>query len=73
MIGTEDAPYTFEYDEYYKILPAINKWSEDPKRIRNGKKVTEKFSYTSDSNTEWMGQDELAAWLTLNKFKFGKI
>ena len=30
MIGLEDTPHTFEYDEYYKILPAIHNWSSDP-------------------------------------------
>ena len=33
MIGVEDAPYTYEYDDYFKILPAIHGWSEDKKRI----------------------------------------
>jgi len=73
MIGTEDAPHTFEYDGYYKILPAINKWSEDSARISNGKKVSEKFSYTSDKNKEWMSKDELAEWITANKNKIGLI
>ena len=26
MIGTEDASYTYEYSEYYKILPQIHEW-----------------------------------------------
>ena len=29
MIGTEDAPHTYEYEGYFKILPAINEWSTD--------------------------------------------
>jgi UDP-N-acetylglucosamine 4,6-dehydratase len=33
MIGQEDAPYTYEYENHFKILPAINGWSKDPKRI----------------------------------------
>ena len=37
MIGIEDAPYTYEYSGYYKILPSINNWSLDPYRINNGK------------------------------------
>ncbi len=73
MIGTEDAAHTFEYDDYFKILPAINKWSEDPARIGDGKKVPERFSYTSNNNTEWMGQTELAKWIDANKNKIGKI
>ena len=38
MIGLEDAPYTYEYDDYYKILPSINSWSKCSKRIGKGKK-----------------------------------
>ena len=66
MIGSEDAPYTYEYDEYYKILPAINNWSSDPKRINKGKKVNKDFMYTSDNNSEWMSREELRAWIDLN-------
>ncbi len=29
MIGAEDAQYTYEYAEHYKILPAIHNWSAD--------------------------------------------
>ena len=39
MIGIEDAPYTYEYDSYFKILPAINNWSNDLSRINKGKKI----------------------------------
>jgi len=38
MIGPEDCLYTYEYDKYYKILPSINEWNLDKKRIKNGKK-----------------------------------
>lgn len=73
MIGIEDAAHTYEYDGYYKILPAINNWSSDSKRIGQGKKVPEGFAYTSDNNTEWMGTDELAKWISANQHKIGKI
>jgi len=63
MIGSEDAPYTYEYDEYYKILPAINNWSSDPERINEGKKVKKDFMYTSNDNSEWMSREELRAWI----------
>ena len=39
MIGIEDAPHTFEYEEHFKILPAIHNWSKDLNRIKNGKAV----------------------------------
>ena len=34
MIGIEDAPHTFEYEEHFKILPAIHNWSKDSNRIK---------------------------------------
>ena len=72
MIGIEDAPHTYAYDGYFKILPAINDWSKDPARIGIGKKVADDFSYTSDSNTEWMSQDNLKTWIDANSSKIAK-
>ncbi|MCH8466826.1 MAG: UDP-N-acetylglucosamine 4,6-dehydratase (inverting) [Roseinatronobacter sp.] len=73
MIGIEDAPYTYEYDDHFKILPAINKWADDPARVKNGHKVDEGFSYTSDNNPEWMAQEALADWISTNRAKIGAI
>ena len=36
MIGIEDAPFTYEYKDFFKILPSIHNWSKDPQRIRDG-------------------------------------
>jgi len=73
MIGEEDAFYTFEYPEHYKILPAINDWSTSPERIKDGVKVPEGFTYRSDSNKEWMSPQELMAWVNTNIDEIGKI
>lgn len=73
MVGYEDALYTYEYPEHYKILPAIHDWSEDPNRINDGKKVAQDFTYSSDNNTEWMSVEELQAWIKLHHGKVGKI
>lgn len=73
MVGVEDGPYTYEYDEHYKILPAINDWYKDEKRIQNGKPVPDGFSYSSDNNTDWMSRDELAEWIETNREKIGAI
>ena len=66
MIGIEDAPYTYEYDGYYKILPAIHHWHDDPLRINNGTKVADDFSYNSCNNTEWLGVEDLRKWINQN-------
>jgi UDP-N-acetylglucosamine 4,6-dehydratase/5-epimerase len=73
MIGEEDAYYTYEYTDYYKILPSINNWSSDPLRIGEGKKVPENFIYRSDNNLEWMKTSELKNWLKNNINKIGRI
>lgn len=73
MIGAEDALYTYEYFEHFKILPAIHDWCSDPYRIKNGKRVDEDFTYCSDNNTEWMSVETLQAWITQNREKVGKI
>ena len=73
MIGAEDAEHTYEYDGYYKILPAINDWSSDRKRIGKGKKVADRFAYTSDQNTKWMTVAELETWIDTYRSKIGNI
>lgn len=62
MISNADASFTYEYDEYYKILPRLHVWANDgvPK---NGKLVSPEFSYTSSFNDKWMTSDELKLWL----------
>lgn len=73
MISPEDAYYTYEYPEHFKILPVINDWSKDPARIKDGKKVAEDFVYASDSNPEWMSDADLQAWIETNREKIGAI
>lgn len=73
MIGSEDALNTYEYDAYYKILPAINGWNNDPVRIGKGIKVPEDFTYCSDNNSQWMSSDSLRDWIYENSEKVGKI
>ena len=73
MISREDSNYCYEYSNYYKILPQINNWNKDKKRIKRGKKVLEGFVYTSDNNTEWMKKSELKKWIDINRDYIGKI
>jgi len=73
MISQEDALYTYEYHDYFKILPSINNWSNDQKRIGIGVKVEPGFVYSSDNNKEWMEIAELKEWIEKNKNKIGNI
>lgn len=66
MIGVEDALHTFEYNDYYKILPAIHDWSKDPSRINGGVRVKDDFVYSSDNNSEWLAIEQLQVWIQAN-------
>jgi UDP-N-acetylglucosamine 4,6-dehydratase/5-epimerase len=66
MIGVEDAPTTYEYDDYFKILPAIHLWDREADMVKSGKAVPEGFVYTSDHNSEWMTVPELQSWIDKN-------
>jgi len=63
MVSVEDALSTYEYPDYFKILPMINGWSEDKFRIKDGKKCQEGFCYTSENNSEWMSKQQLQEWI----------
>ena len=73
MIGAEDALYTYEYPDYFKILPSIHGWANDPARIGDGVKVESDFTYSSDNNEEWMEISELQNWVEENRNKIGNI
>lgn len=73
MISPEDAYYTYEYKDHFKILPAIYDGHKDSQRIKDGTLVSEGFCYTSDNNSEWLSIASLKQWLEVNKEMVGKI
>ena len=73
MISAEDAYYTYEYKDHFKIMPTINDWANSPERIKDGRRVPEGFTYSSDNNADWMDPAELGTWIQENRAKIGKI
>jgi FlaA1/EpsC-like NDP-sugar epimerase len=73
MIGQEDSFSTYEYSDYFKILPQINDWHESQMRIKDGIKVPTDFVYASGNNTEWMTGKQLRDWIDQNAAKIGTI
>jgi len=63
MISVEDAEFTYEYDNYFKILPQIYEWHTDSLRIKDGVKVDPGFSYSSKNNSDWMPEEYLRDWI----------
>ena len=73
MISSEDAHYTYEYAEHFKILPAIHSWHEDFKRIKDGRRVPDGFTYASDNNREWMDVPALQDWIARHQAQIGRV
>jgi len=73
MISKEDSQYCFEYVDYYKILPQINNWNRDKRRIKSGKKVSINFNYNSENNSDWMSKADFKKWYVKNKETITKI
>jgi len=73
MISRDDSDHCYEYSRYYKILPQINNWNKDKKRIKDGKKVLDGFTYNSENNSEWMTKIEFKNWINKNQDLIGKI
>ena len=62
MIGSDDSFFTYEFADYYKILPHI-KYGKDNLIVKTGKKVPSGFIYSSDNNKEWMTKPQLQKWI----------
>ena len=73
MISVDDSLYTYEFSDYFKILPQINNWDQDNSRIKNGKKVAEGFTYRSDNNIDWMSSSDFKNWINANQSFISKI
>lgn len=73
MISPEDAYYTYEYPDHFKVLPAINSWHDDYKRIKDGKRVPDGFTYASNTNSEWMSVESLRDWISAHEDRIGYI
>jgi UDP-N-acetylglucosamine 4,6-dehydratase len=71
MIGIEDALYSYEYSDHFKILPAIHGWHNDSERIKDGVRVKPDFTYCSNNNPEWMDVKTLNTWIAQNKARIG--
>lgn len=63
MIGPEESHYTFDFGDYFKILPVVNTWDRAANPSQGGKSVPEGFSYSSDTNDQWMSVEELQGWI----------
>ncbi len=63
MITQDDSISTYEYKDYYKIIPSISPRKNNLKRIKGGIKVKSGFNYTSNNNDFWITKDQLKKFI----------
>jgi len=59
MITKEDSPSAYEYDGHYVIYPRMEWRGMQKYDFIGGVRVTDGFEYRSDTNTKWLGVEEL--------------
>ena len=62
IVPEDDARLTIEFDDHYVIQPSHSYWN--PKDFldgRSGKPSPDGFRYSSDNNTWWLSDEEIAA------------
>jgi FlaA1/EpsC-like NDP-sugar epimerase len=58
MVTVEDSLTTYEYDKHFIVYPQMV-WNDKQKPNMSGKKVSEGFSYSSGTNTQWLTVEEI--------------
>ena len=61
LLTEDESRHAYEVDDGYVIVPEFHPWRSEPWSI--GRPVTDGFRYSSDSNTAWLGAEELRAIL----------
>lgn len=64
LISVEDGRHTLDFSDHYVILPQVivSQWQVYPHN--EGKALPDHFSYTSDTNTQWLDIPQLQQALT---------
>jgi UDP-N-acetylglucosamine 4,6-dehydratase len=63
MITEDDARATLELPDRYLIQPWFNSWDSAPCLAAGAKPVADGFRYSSDTNPDWLNDDEIARML----------
>lgn len=63
MVTKDDSRYAFEYKNHYIIYPHFSWWKESQHYTEGGQQINEGFEYSSETNSQWLGVDELKSAL----------
>ncbi len=59
MITEEDSRTTYEFKDHFIIYPHLDWWDWDKHFTQGGARVEDGFSYTSDTNSEWLSVSDI--------------
>jgi UDP-N-acetylglucosamine 4,6-dehydratase len=66
MVSEDDARNSLEFDGHYLIQPSHPSWDADRfKQDLGGKPCEDGFSYCSDSNPEWLSDDQIGGLIDM--------
>ena len=68
MISASDCHQTYEYEDYFRILPTTWGANNFASKKDSGILVPKDFSYTSDKNDQWMSKEALRDWIKAQGF-----
>lgn len=63
LISVDDGRSTLEFNDFFLINPAFRWWHREKDADNHGKAVPDEFSYTSDSNPQWLSDIDLRKML----------
>jgi len=59
LITIDEARHTREFENYFVIHPEFKFWTTDSFLDMTGRVLSDSFSYTSDTNKEWLSTEHL--------------
>lgn len=59
LVGQDDAIFTYDFGDYYKIVSPLSSKSDIKKVCKNGKKVKKDFVYSSEYNNKFLNSEDL--------------
>ena len=65
MVPEDDARKTLEFDDHFIIQPDFKFWSVEKTNHQKGNPCPEGFSYSSDTNDQWLSIDQLKGMINL--------
>lgn len=66
MISSDDSLYTYDFKDYFKILPTINNNKKFYEIKKNHKQVADNFNYISNINSNWLKAPAIRKWIKKN-------